>query len=90
MKQLLVLGLLLGASIARADGWLPDMTCRDARHLVRDERAVVLWQSEDIYDRYVVHQGYCYRDQTAQPAWVKTSDRNHCFVGYVCRETMGD
>lgn len=90
MKKLLVLGLLLGSCIARADGDLTVMTCHEARQMVRDEGAVVLWSSDDIYDRYVSSQRYCYRDQHTEPAWVKTTDRNHCFVGYVCRENMGN
>ena len=84
MKKLLVLGMILGASIAHADGYLPDMTCSDARQMVRNEGAVILWSSDDIYDRYVAHQGYCQRDETTEPAYVPTSDCSHCFVGYRC------
>lgn len=83
MKKLIAMTVLFASSVASAH-YLPDMTCAQARSLVRSNGAVVLWQTEDLYDRYVVHQGYCDRDETTRPAYVSTADSNWCFIGYTC------
>jgi hypothetical protein len=90
-KTLLVSMLLLGfASIAEArpNSW--DMTCSEARALVRSKGAVVMnhgyhSRAGFLYDRYVKNGNYCFSGEQAVAAWVPTSDKARCWVGYVCR-----
>ncbi|MBX2996437.1 MAG: hypothetical protein KF681_16570 [Bdellovibrionaceae bacterium] len=83
MKTLIIMGALMAASVASAN-YTTDMSCSDARQLVKSHGAVVLYESAHIYDRYVAHAGYCMQGETTKPAWIHTADDDQCFVGYTC------
>jgi hypothetical protein len=66
------------------------MTCAAAADTVRRYGAIVLHSGPNIYDRYVIAQNFCLRDEIMKPTWVPAADRAQCFVGYRCqREAWG-
>lgn len=86
MKTVMSLLIVLAGSSAFADyGYTTSMTCRQARHIVNTQGAVVLYTSADIYDRYVNGSGQCLAGEYADPAWITTADSTACFVGYTCK-----
>jgi hypothetical protein len=86
MKTILSLLVVLAGSSAFAGyDYTTNMTCRQARHIVQSEGAVVLYTSADIYDRYVSMQSYCATAEYLKPAWIPTRDTNECYVGYTCQ-----
>lgn len=66
------------------------MGCTEAASLVRRAGAVLMQSGPNIYDRYVVAQNFCQREEMMVPRWAPTADNPQCFVGYVCqRESWG-
>jgi hypothetical protein len=62
------------------------MSCRAAANLVSASGAIVLSTGPSTYDRYVVGDGYCQRDEMTMPAFVRSGDNPQCFIGYYCIE----
>ena len=60
------------------------MSCRAAAGLVASHGAIVLSTGPTTYDRYVVGDGYCNRDEVTKPAFVPSADNPECFIGYYC------
>ena len=81
MTALLAAG---GGAIAQG---MPDslmMSCAQARALVQSSGAIVIATGPNLYDRYVVGQNFCNREQEARPAWVRSADNPQCFIGNRC------
>lgn len=62
------------------------LSCAEAQARVEQEGAVILRHqstrnpSLTLYDRYVVHRGFCQPTEYAKSAWVPTADDRTCFV----------
>lgn len=72
---------------ADAQGRRPDvrqMTCDQARDLVRQAGGIVLTTGQYTYDRYVSDRMYCPTGLDIKDAWVATSDTQSCRIGYRC------
>ncbi|HZH50819.1 MAG TPA: hypothetical protein VEZ16_02955 [Microvirga sp.] len=90
MKALLSILLSVGtgtAAMAQSAGTTLSMNCDQAAGLVRARGAVVLHTGAATYDRFVSAPGFCLRDQTTEPVWVRTADAAQCFIGYRCRQS---
>ena len=66
------------------------MSCVAAAQLVTRQGAIVLRTSATTYNRFVVSRAYCMRTEITEPAFVATADNRQCFVGYTCREPLGN
>lgn len=93
VKGLVLLSALLMAGVAQARPSTYNMSCSQARSLVQTHGAIVMnyGYSESaghLYHRFVAHEGYC-RGEEAVRAWVPTTDKNNCFIGYYCRSGGG-
>jgi hypothetical protein len=66
------------------------MTCEAARQLVTRQGAAVLRTSPTTYNRYVSTRASCMSTEITEPAFVPTADERQCFIGYTCREPLGD
>lgn len=85
---LVVTGAITASAQERPDTWR--MTCAASADLVRRAGAIVLRSGPNIYDRYVIAQNFCARDELMKPTWVRAADNPQCFIGYVCqREAWG-
>jgi hypothetical protein len=67
-----------------------NLSCSDARAIVRQHGAIVLSTGRHTFDRFVSHQGHCMHGEVIEPAWVPTYDSYQCFIGYTCTNTFGD
>ena len=90
----LFLVLTLGA-VANARPFTQDMSCREARHLVRAYGAIVMNyayhpQAGWLYERFVSNGSYCAAGESTEAAWVMTANKRSCFIGYVCRQSDHD
>lgn len=88
MKPILVSFIIASfttAALAQSAGTTLSMTCAAARRSVEVQGAAVLRTGAMTYDRYVRDGRFCERQETAQPAWVRTADTARCHVGAVCR-----
>ena len=82
-----------GSSTAVMAQGLPDtldMSCAQARAIVRQSGAVVLATGPRLYERYVTNRTYCSPDQDTQPAWTATADSPQCQLGDRCIDTALD
>ncbi len=89
MRNLTILILMLllpGTALARPD--VRTMTCAQARGLVQQYGAVVMTTGRHTYERYVAGQGYCYRPDVIQSAWIATGDTGRCQIGYTCEQRL--
>ena len=66
------------------------MSCAAAQQLVTRQGAIVLRTSATTYNRYVSSRAYCMRTEINEPAFVPAADDRQCFVGYTCREPLGN
>jgi hypothetical protein len=96
MKMITSMAVLTLAAVSCAQAIAqerPDtlrMSCAASAGLVRRAGAIVLHSGPNIYDRYVIAQNFCSRDEVMKPTWVPTVDTPQCFVGYICqRESWG-
>lgn len=89
MAKFVFVSLLALGAFAQARPTSFHMTCDQARSLVRQNGAVVMnyrysnaagW----LYERFVAHAGYCSSGEVTRAAWVPTTDKDSCFVGYTC------
>lgn len=99
MKSKVVLALML--SLVSADAYAISryysqrMTCDTVQAAIRNEGAVILRYSSTrnpslpLYDRYVLHDGYCEYDEYAKFATVPTRDTASCPV-YKCEQRTYD
>lgn len=90
VKGLIVLAALVFSGVAQARPSTYKMTCAQAQGLVQSHGAIVMnyGYSEaagHLYHRFVAHGGYCSHHEKADRAWVPTTDRRNCPVGYVCK-----
>jgi len=81
--------LLSFASVAEARPSTYNMTCSQARDMVRTHGAIVMnYGYSDgaghLYDRFVAHGGYCSPHEETRPFWARTRDSGSCFIGYTC------
>ncbi|MCT7375162.1 hypothetical protein N5A92_08965 [Chelativorans sp. EGI FJ00035] len=76
------LALVAAAQAQRAD--VRGFTCKEARAMLVEKRAAVLSTGPNTYDRFVIHEHYCPIGLTTKPAWVQTSDKQACKIGYTC------
>jgi len=89
MRKLMILILMLlipGIAHARPD--VRTMTCAQARGLVLQYGAVVMTTGRHTYERYVASQGYCYRPDVIQRAWIATGDTSRCQIGFTCEQRL--
>ena len=90
MKQYLLAGVVAGAFALSASATAqerPDslsMTCAQAQSLVPRYGAIVIGTGPYLYDRYVLGQSFCNREEEARPAWVETLDQSQCMIGQRC------
>lgn len=97
MRLFLALALLLASSSAHAGGSSvfryasESMTCKQARNIVAEKGAVLLYWGTDLslYDRVVYHGGFCERGEDTRPATAPTRDIDDCYVGYSCESRWG-
>jgi hypothetical protein len=77
---------LVAPSLANAQGRLSStaMGCDAARGTVAKAGAIVLGTGGATYDRFVVAQSYCTRDEITEPAYAPTANNPQCFIGYRC------
>ena len=61
-----------------------NLTCSQAKSLVRSSGAVVLSTGRYTYERYVAGAGYCSYGEYIKRAYVPTRDRKSCSIGYLC------
>ncbi len=94
MKLAKILPLAMAASaiiaipIAEARRSLDDMTCKQARRLVKARGSVTLNTDDNSYERFVNGLQYCLPRAELDRAYEETSDRDSCFVGYTCDEEV--
>src|SRR5262245_37481299 len=84
--------LLAGVVVAQAQAQANStrMSCAAARQLVTRQGAIVLRTSATTYNRYVSSRAPCMMTEITEPAFVPTADDRQCFVGYTCREPLGN
>lgn len=64
-----------------------DMTCDEARSLVKQSGAIVLSHGDQsLYSRFVNSARFCNSGETTQAAYAISADEDKCFVGYVCAD----
>jgi hypothetical protein len=81
---------IIGGGAAAQEPSTTSMSCAAARQLVTQRKAIVLRTGASTYDRYVSTRASCMTTEITEPAFVPTADDRGCFVGYTCREPMGD
>ena len=74
----------IAVSSAQARPNTLNMTCQQARDLVRSQGGIVLSTGRYTYDRYVVSRAYCPPGDYTKRASVPTRDRKSCSIGYTC------
>ena len=79
---LLALSTTLAAAQGRVDA--RNLSCGEARSLVKQNGAVVLTTGRFTYDRYVAGERFCPVGHVADDAWISTRDTQSCRVGYRC------
>jgi len=79
---LLVGGCL--ATPAAAGPLTTEMSCAQARALVAREKAVVLYSTPTVFDRYVATAASCQVKEATLPAFVPTKDDKACPIGNRC------
>jgi hypothetical protein len=80
----LVLTLANAGAFAQARRYVSQIPCVQARGLVDQLGAVVLYSGPYSYDRYVRDSSFCTRPDRTEPTWIATADTPQCFVGYRC------
>jgi hypothetical protein len=66
------------------------MSCTAAQQLVARQGAAVLRTSATTYNRFVVSRAFCMYTEITEPAFIPTANERHCFIGYTCREPLGN
>ncbi len=89
MTVTVLAALLAGTSIAAPRPSTLNMTCAEAAATVASRGAVVLRTAPHLLDRYVLHTGFCMRDEYAKNATVPTLDVQYCAIGYTCEQRHG-
>jgi len=77
-----------GAAAARP--YAPGMACRAVQELIGARGAAVISTSPSTYDRFVSGGRYCEPTEDTEAAWIPTSDKRDCFIGYTCKEHQRD
>ena len=84
---------VLAASSASARPSVYTMTCAQAQAFVKKQGAVVANTGPQTFERFVVDQRGCDREQVAWPAYGRTRDNPQCLIGMKCidaPEAVGD
>jgi hypothetical protein len=93
MRLAILAGLLLLASpgLASAEGRPSSktMSCASARAMVEKQGATIFTTGPANFDRFVASRAFCTVSETLEPAFVPAMDNTQCFIGYRCREIMG-
>ena len=78
-------------NVAQARPSLEDLTCKQAKSLVRSRGSVTLnTDGPHVYERFVANSSYCLAGQDAEGAREETSDSNSCFIGFQCFDPTDD
>lgn len=97
IRLLLALAVILAPASAHAGGSSvfryasESMTCKQARNIVAEKGAVLLFWGADfsLYDRVVHHGGFCQHGEGTRPARAPTRDQDDCYVGWACEAFSG-
>jgi hypothetical protein len=82
----LIITTVATGAMGQAGRAIRDMTCAQAAGIVASQGAVVLYTGPTTFDRYVRDSSFCARGETAQYAWVRTSDVAQCLIGGTCQQ----
>ncbi len=85
---LLVLSPLFAQAQGRPD--VRNMSCGEARSLVRQQGAAVLTTGRHTYDRFVSSERFCPIGYITRRAYVDTRDAAGCAIGYTCEVDTRD
>ena len=80
----LALSLAAGDALAQRQSTV-DMSCGEARDVVRANGAIVLGTGGRTFDRFVAHPSYCLQGEDAYGGWARTTDELRCPVGLICK-----
>jgi len=82
----LLLVMLISASAAHSQGRLDsrNMTCNQARDLVRNSGAVVMSTGRFTFERVVYSVSFCQSFELTKPFYAPTLDVKKCNVGNKC------
>jgi len=61
--------------------------CEDSRKEVARKGEALLLVREDVEARFVRDRSFCRPTEKAVPAFIKSQDRDMCFVGYACQHS---
>lgn len=87
MKKFAILLSLLVSSVAFGRMNTADMSCAEARALVKEKGAIVLSHGDQsLYTRFVSSARYCQTGESTQTAFAISGDEDKCRVGYVCAD----
>lgn len=67
-----------GPARARIDA--TSMSCSSVQHAIQRAGSAVVYESADIYDKYVAHQGYCGAGERLETVWISAADTDQCAV----------
>jgi hypothetical protein len=90
MKSMIMTAVFLASASVFAAGNSPvlvngqDYTCNQLQKLLRDDGALYLSSSRGMADLHYEDPSRCDRDTRATPAYVHSSDKTFCLLGYVC------
>lgn len=81
----LILALNAGTALAQSRPSTESRPCAASQRDVRTQGAIVLGTGGFTYDRFVRDRSFCQFDESLDPAWVPSRDKDACFVGYRCK-----
>lgn len=87
------LGLLVFPPVfahAQARPDVRNMSCGEARSLIRQQGAAVLTTGRHTYDRFVSNERFCPIGNVTKRAYVDTRNATGCAIGYTCELDMRD
>ncbi len=81
----------LPPTIEKAEGDTLQMTCAQARSMVKGKGGVILKTGANHFDLYHRKDSKCDREEgDLQPAFTRTKDNGACFIGYTCSPPESD
>lgn len=95
LSKYFVLGLVLlvflpGFAQAQGRPDVRNMSCGEARSLIRQQGAAVLTTGRHTYDRFVSSERFCPIGKIARRAYADTRNAADCAIGYTCELDMRD
>lgn len=93
-KSAIVLAALVTAGFAMATAaqarpFTPSMACGTAANMVSLNGAIVMDTGPHTYDRFVISQRFCAKNEYTKAAFVPTANDPQCYVGYTCEPRFG-